>query len=170
MTFEKDSGSFYVNKDGCRKFKGAYGETSVINVAKVVLKSKFFSILMNGSTIHMSEKRRRIHLSFQRERFIKEVKLNVTQFLNLPHIWECSARADALKAYLDRSFNLIKEHSTDDNMLKKFISVCRDRASTNIGCNESLLTRLVEEYSHLIPFSCINHQLELVVTESVGKI
>ena len=45
-------------------------------------------------------------------------------------------------------------------MLKKFISVCTDGASINIGCDNSLFTRLFEEHSH---------QLELVIEESVAK-
>ena len=54
-------------------------------------------------------------------------------------------------------------------MLKKFISVCTDEASTNVGCYNNLFTPLVEEYSYLIPFWCIIHQLELAVKESIAK-
>ena len=51
----------------------------------------------------------------------------------------------------------------DDNVLKKFISICTD------GCNDSSLTRLVEERSHVTPFWCIIHELELAIKESIAK-
>ena len=54
-----------------------------------------------------------------------------------------------------RSFDLIKEHCMDDNVLKKFISICTDEASTNIRFNDSLFTHLAEEYSYAILFWCI---------------
>ena len=57
LNFEKDSGSLYVNKDGYLEFVSAHGDMSVIDLAEDVLKSNFFSILMNRSTIHMREKR-----------------------------------------------------------------------------------------------------------------
>ena len=36
---------------------------------------------------------------------------SVTNLLNLPDVRDVSANADALKAYLDRSFDLVKEPS-----------------------------------------------------------
>ena len=53
-------------------------------------------------------------------------------------------------------------------MLKTFISICTDGASANIGCNDSLVTRLAEEHPDLIPFWCIVHQLELAIKDSIG--
>ena len=107
--------------------------------------------------------------SFQREEVMKGGNPTVTLLLNLLDVRDVSVNADALKASLDRSFNLIKEHCIDDNVLKNFISNYTDRASTNIGCNDNLFTRLVEEHSHLIPFWCIAHQLELAIKKPVGK-
>ena len=57
----------------------------------------------------------------------------------------------------------------DESVLKKFISICTCVASSNIGCSDSLFTRLVEENSHLIPSKCIIHELELEIKESVDK-
>ena len=37
------------------------------------------------------------------------------------------------------------------------------------GFKDSLLTRFVEDHSHLIPFCFIVHQFELTTKESVGK-
>ena len=107
--------------------------------------------------------------SFQREEFMKGGNPTVTLLLNLLDVRDVSVNADALKAGLDRSFNLIKEHCIDDNVLKNFTSNYTDRASTNIGCNDNLFTRLVEEHSHLIPFWYIAHQLELAIKKPVGK-
>ena len=59
-----------------------------------------------------------------------------------------------------------QEHCMDDNVLKKFLSTCMKRASTNIGYNESLFTGLVELHSHFIPFI---QELELAVNESITK-
>ena len=42
----------------------------------------------------------------------------VTQLLNLPDVWDVSANADVLKACFDKYFDLIKENSIDDNVLK----------------------------------------------------
>ena len=51
-------------------------------------------------------------------------------------------------------------------MLKTYISICIDGASTTIGCNDSLFIRPVEEQSHL---RCIMYQLELAIKESIAK-
>ena len=56
MNFEKDIGSLYVNKNCSLKLISAHGESSVKNVAGVVSKLTFFSILMDGWTIHGKEK------------------------------------------------------------------------------------------------------------------
>ena len=47
--------------------------------------------------------------SFQRDEFMKGGDPTVTQLLNLPYVWDCSANADALKDCLDRYFDLIIE-------------------------------------------------------------
>ena len=107
LNFEKDIGTLYVNKDGCREFISAHGEVTVQNVAEVVSKSNFFSILMDGSTIHGKEKEGVYIQSFQREQFIKGGNPTVTQLLNLAEVQGVSANADELKSCLDRSFELI---------------------------------------------------------------
>lgn len=78
--------SLYVNNDGCREFTCAHGEMSVINIVQIVSKLKFFSILMDGSTIHEKEKEGAHIQSFQRKEFIKGGNLNVTPLLNLPDV------------------------------------------------------------------------------------
>ena len=88
--------------------------------------------------------------------------------LDLAEVQGVSANADELKSCLDRSFDLIKQFCGGDDTLKKFISICTDGASANIGCNDSLFTRLAEEHPHLIPFWCIDHPLELVIKDSIG--
>ena len=103
-------------------------------------------------------------------RFIERGNSTVIKLINLPDVRDVLVNADALKACLERSFNnLIKEHCLDDNMLKKFISICTDWESTNIGCNDSLFTRTVEEQLLLRLFWCILHQLELAIKESIAK-
>ena len=72
LNFAKGTGSLYVNKDGCQEFISAPGEVSVMNVAEVVSKLNFFSILIDWSTIHGKEKSI-YNQSFQREGFIKRV-------------------------------------------------------------------------------------------------
>lgn len=136
-------------------------------MAEVVNKSNFFSTLMDGSTLHGKEKEGVYIQSFQREVFIKGGNPTVTQLLNLAEVQGVSANAAELKSCLDRSFDLIKEACGDD-MLKKFISICTDGASTNIGRNDSLYTRLAEENPHLISFWCIVHKLELAIKDSIG--
>ena len=49
LNFEKDI-------DGCRGFTSVHDQVSLANVADIVLKSKFSSILMDGSAIHEMEK------------------------------------------------------------------------------------------------------------------
>ena len=83
---------------------------------------------------------------------IKRRNSTVAKLLNLSDVRDVSANVDALKACLDISFNLIIEHCMDENVLKKFISICTDGASINIGCNGSSFRGLVKEHSHLIPF------------------
>ena len=57
----------------------------------------------------------------------------VTPLLNLHDVRDVSANTDELKACLDRSYDLIKEHCMGDSVLKKSILICNDTASTNIG-------------------------------------
>ena len=139
------------NKDDSWEFIKAHGEMGVINLTEVVLKSNFFSILMDGSTIYGKEKDVYIQ-SFQREKSMKGGNPTVTPLLILHHAQDVSANTDGLKACGDRSFDLIKEHYMDDNVLKKIISICMDRSSANRGCKDSLFTSLVKEHSYLIPF------------------
>ena len=113
LNFEKDSRSLHVNKDGCREFINPHGEMSVINVAEVVLKVKLFQY-SNGWVNNSYEGKRKCIYS--------------VQLLNLHDIRDISARADVLKACLDRFFYLIKEHCMDDKMLKKVNSICRGQS------------------------------------------
>ena len=82
---ERDIGSLYVIKGGCREFISANRELSVTNIAEVVSKSNFFSILIDGSTIYGKEKGVYIQ-SFQRKKFIKEGNPTVTQLLSLSDV------------------------------------------------------------------------------------
>ena len=52
---------------------------------------------------------------------------------------------------------------------KSSFSICTYKSSINIGCNNSLFARLVEEHLDLIPLWCIIQQLELTIKESIGK-
>ena len=94
---------------------------------------------------------------------MKGKNATVTQLLNLRHVRDVLANADALKACPDRSFDLIEEHCMDDNLPKKFISICTNGSLTNIGFNDNLFTHIAEEHSHSIHFWCIIHQLELAI-------
>ena len=84
MNSEKYIGSLYFNKDGCQEFIRAQGKVSVINTGEVVLKSNFFSILMDRSTINGKEKEGVYIQSIQREEFMKGGNPTVTQLPNLP--------------------------------------------------------------------------------------
>ena len=98
---------------------------------------------MDGSRNHEKEKEGISIQPFQREKFMKGGNTTVSELLNLTDVWDVSGNADPLKAYLDRSFELSKTHSMDDNVLKKIISICKDRASLNIGYKNSFFTSLV---------------------------
>ena len=106
--------------------------------------------------------------AFQKDELVKGGDPTITHLLHIPDIEEVQADADALKNCLDKSFALLKQHSLDEDVLKKFISICTDGASTNIGCNDSLCTRLLIEHPHLIAFWCVCHQLELAIKDSIG--
>ena len=54
----------------------------------------------------------------------------------------------------------------EDNVLKKFSSICTDSATTNVGCNDTFFTGLVENHLHYIPLWCTFHQLQLAIKES----
>lgn len=56
--------------------------------------------------------------SFLRKEFLKGGNAAVTQLLNLLAIRDVSANADVLKACFDIYFDLIKENSINDNVLK----------------------------------------------------
>ena len=94
-----------------------------MNVAEVVSKLNFFSVLMDGSTIHGKEKGDVYIQSLQREEFMAGGNLTVTPLLNLPDVWDVPANADVLKACLDRFFDLVKEDRIGDNVLKIFILI-----------------------------------------------
>ena len=73
-----------------------------MDVAEVVSKSNFFSILIDGSTTYGKEKKGVYIQSFQKEEFMKGGNPTVTLLLNLPDVRDVSVNADALKAGLDR--------------------------------------------------------------------
>ena len=89
---------------------------------------------MNGSTIHGKEKEA-VYVQFvQKEKFLKGRDPTNTKLLHLAEVKGVSANADELKAYLGRPFDLLKPLSEDVNkLMEKFISMCTDGASTNIG-------------------------------------
>ena len=89
---------------------------------------------MDGSTIHGEEKEGVYVQWFQRDEFLKGGDPTVTQLLNIPDVQDVFANADALNC-LNRSFELLKEHCNNESILDKFISMCTDGASTNLGCN-----------------------------------
>ena len=57
----KDIRSLYINKDNCWEFINAHREVSVTNVAEIVSKLDFFSILMDESKLHGKKKKMCIH-------------------------------------------------------------------------------------------------------------
>ena len=71
-----------------------------MNVAEIISKSNFFSILMDGSTILEKEKEGSHIQSFQRKWFMKGGNPTITPLLNLPDLCDISAYADALKDLL----------------------------------------------------------------------
>ena len=146
--------SFYFNKDYYQEFLSAHGEVSVIIV-------EFFQY-SNGWVVGNSweDKRRCMH-SIVSKKIITTRNLTVTKLLNLPDVRDILANVYALKACFYRFFNLIKEHFMNDNVLKQFILIFTDGAPTNVY--------IVEEHSHLMPLSCIIHELELVIKESIAK-
>ena len=116
-----------------------------------------------------SKKKKGVYIqAFQKDEFVKGGDPTITRLLNIPDIEEVSANADALKNSLDKSLTLLNQHSLDENVFKRFISICTDGASTNIGCNDSSYTHLLIEHPHLIAFWCVCHQLELSIKDSVG--
>ena len=52
---------------------------------------------------------------------------------------------------------------------KSVFLMCTNKTSTNLGCNNSFFTHLVEEHSHVVPFWRIVHQWELVIKEYVSR-
>ena len=101
LDVEKDIGTLYVNKEGCRQFINAHGEVTLLDVAETVSRSNFFSALMDGSTIHKREKEGVYIQAFQKDEFVKGGDPTITRLLNIPDIEEVSANADALKNSLD---------------------------------------------------------------------
>ena len=151
------------HKNGCSEFLSPHGDVRVMNVAEVVSTS-------NGWVNNSWEGKRRCIDSVISKRRIHERRRS-DYYSNSKPAWcqNVSADVDALKLCLDRSFDLIEEHYMDDNVLKKFILICTDGTSTNIGYSNSLFTSLLEEHSVFTSFWCIAYQLELVTKKSVGK-
>ena len=50
---------------------------------------------------------------------------------------------------------------------EEIISIDPDRASSNIGCKNSLHTQLRKDYPFIISFWCTCHRLELAIKDSV---
>ena len=92
----------------------------------------------------------------------------VTQLLNLSDVRDVSVNAVVLKASVD-ILVWLKNTAWVTIFLRKLISMWKNRVSMNIGCNDNLFTCLVGEHSHLVPFWCIVHQLELAMEGSIAK-
>ena len=129
---EKDIAGLYVNKQGCTEFLLSHGDDSFEEIAENLRKSTFFSVLMDG--------------------FIEGVDPTKTMLLHLPEPEGITVNADEFKACLIKSLKLIDPKYSSEEVMKKFVSMCTDVASSNIGCNNSINTRLKEDYPYLVSF------------------
>ena len=80
-----------------------------------------------------------------------------------------SVNATELKNCLIKSLNILEPYYNFDALKQKFVSICTDGASTDIGCNNSLYAQLLEDYPHLLSFWCICHRLELAIKDAIGN-
>ena len=137
---EKDMGSLYVNKHGCTEFVNAHSDVNFDDMAQTLRETNFFSILMNGSAIHNKEEAVYIQY-FQKENFIKGDPTK-TVLLHLAGPEGISVNATELKNCLIKSLKILEPYYNFDALKQKFVSICTDGASTNIGCNNSLYTNI----------------------------
>ena len=63
--------TLYVNKQGCSEFILSHKDIIFEKIASNPLASSFFSVLMNGSTIHTKEKQAVYVHHFQKDMFLK---------------------------------------------------------------------------------------------------
>ena len=140
---EKDMGSLYVNKHGCTEFVNAHSDVNFDDMAQTLKETNFFSILMNGSTTHNKEEEAVYIQYFQKENFIKGGDPTKTVLLHLAGPEGISVNATELKDCLIKSLKILEPYYNFDALKQKFVSICTDGASTNIGCNNSLYTQLL---------------------------
>ena len=137
-------------------------------MAQSLKETNFFSILMDGFTIHNKEKEAVYIQYFQKENFIKGDPTK-TVLLHLAELEGIAVNATELKNCLIKSLKILEPYYNFDALKQKFVSICTDGASTNIGCNNSLYAQLLEDYPHLLSFWCICHRLELAIKDAIGN-
>ena len=105
---EKDMGSLYVNKQGCTEFVNAHSDVNFDDMARALKETNFFSILMDGSTIHNKEKEAVYIQYFQKENFIKGGDPTKTVLLHLTEPEGISVNATELKNCLIKSLKIFR--------------------------------------------------------------
>ena len=106
---------------------------------------------------------------FQKENFIKRGDPTKTVLLHLAEPEGISVNATELKNCLIKSLKILESYYNFNALKQKFVSICTDGASTNIGCNNSLYAQLLEDYPHLLSFWRICHSLELAIKDAIGN-
>ena len=157
-------GNSYLTDKSCAEFTDIHAIVIRENMAKLLKTSNFFSVLMDGSTIHKKDKELIYINVFDKGQFMHGGNPTRTFYVDIAEPEKVDSRG--LHDALTNSLHQFDEFYQFDELMKKFIGMCSDGASVNTGVKNGLGALLREQYPHLYLFWCVCHRLELAVQDA----
>lgn len=134
-------------------------------IREIIKISGKISVLIDESTTLGSKSTLIVYLKCE---FSKEHSPHFL-FLDLIELSELSSQTS--EVVVESLLSCLKSHGFDDNYLKEnLISFASDGASTMLGKRSGVAERLLKMYPGIIVWHCMNHRLELALSDAVDEV
>ena len=151
-------GSTYATEHKCRDFVVIIGETMREKALDSLKQSKYFSVLMDGSTDSSITEKELMYVQYLTSSGKAEC-----MFLKMKDILHSSAAG--IKECLEETFG---ELGLEDYR-ERMVALCVDGAAVNLGIRRGVAALLREDMPWLVATHCLNHRLELGVKDALNK-
>ena len=150
-------GNTYLNEMGCREMTSCVAESLVLQLHAALAKSRYFSILSDGSTDKGTVEQVLMYIIF-----IGEDGRLAQSLLKLSSI--VNGTAEGVTATL---LEVVEEAGLGDGRdAHGMVGFGADGAAVNFGRNTGVATRLQNDRPWLVRVHCFNHRLELAVKDA----
>lgn len=158
-----DVGTAYTNRFQCAEFIDCHGEYLAENLKSDLMKAKFYSVLVDGSTDNtITEKEVVYVLYFDPDSDSEKVQVKLS-FLYLKDVGVPDA--NGIRNAIERSFQNIG--ILPCQVYEKLVGLGADGASVNSGNKSGVKALLSEKAPWLIFQWCVAHRLELALKDAL---